>query len=219
MVIVMRTRIFPWWPPLFIIGAAALYLAVRWDAIPDTWISHWGAGGRPNGWSHKSVAGVFGPLFLAALPMLVLEVVNWVVGTRRERPELDELIAATQTLIRMLGNSIVLMISLVAVLLPFGGFDLHIGAIGVLGIFVLVVLIGLRRVVGATADLAKKKRLKGYESGLFYSNPDDERLVVPKLLGIGWTINFAHRWAWPLLIGLLAAPLCIVIVARLAIRP
>ncbi len=32
--------------------------------------------------------------------------------------------------------------------------------------------------------------------GLFYYNPEDPALLVKKRVGIGWTINFAHRGAW-----------------------
>ncbi len=43
--------------------------------------------------------------------------------------------------------------------------------------------------------------------GLFYSNPDDPALLVPKRHGIGYTLNFGNRWAWPLLILILAVAL------------
>src|SRR5215469_3011101 len=35
--------------------------------------------------------------------------------------------------------------------------------------------------------------------GFIYSNPDDPSLLVPKRYGIGYTLNFGNRWAWPLL--------------------
>ena len=50
------------------------------------------------------------------------------------------------------------------------------------------------------------------------SNPRDSRLWVPKTLGIGWTINFAHRLAWPVMIGLVAAPLAMVLLIAVAAR-
>ena len=53
--------------------------------------------------------------------------------------------------------------------------------------------------------------------GVFYSNPRDSRLWVPKLAGIGWTINFAHRLAWPVMIALIGAPVALaILIARLA---
>ncbi|MEU7868257.1 DUF5808 domain-containing protein [Dactylosporangium sp. NPDC049140] len=40
--------------------------------------------------------------------------------------------------------------------------------------------------------------------GFIYANPDDPNLLVPKRLGLGWTINFGHRRAWQAVFGLLA---------------
>jgi len=32
--------------------------------------------------------------------------------------------------------------------------------------------------------------------GLFYVNPSDPRLIVPRRSGLGWTFNFARPVAW-----------------------
>ena len=34
-----------------------------------------------------------------------------------------------------------------------------------------------------------------WKAGIFYVNPDDRSLFVPKRFGIGYTINFAHPWS------------------------
>jgi uncharacterized membrane protein len=39
--------------------------------------------------------------------------------------------------------------------------------------------------------------------GLIYYNPDDSALIVEKRFGLGYTFNFANRWAWVLLAVLL----------------
>jgi uncharacterized membrane protein len=47
-------------------------------------------------------------------------------------------------------------------------------------------------------------------NGIFYSNPDDPALFVPKRYGIGYTINFGNRWCWLVLasiFAMLVAPL------------
>jgi uncharacterized membrane protein len=49
-----------------------------------------------------------------------------------------------------------------------------------------------------------------YKWGLFYVNPEDSRLWVPKRLGLGWTLNFAHGLSWFMLI-LLLLPVALVI--------
>ncbi len=48
--------------------------------------------------------------------------------------------------------------------------------------------------------------------GAFYANGDDDRLWVEKRLGYGWTLNFAHRKAWYLLMALVGLPLLFTIV-------
>ena len=39
--------------------------------------------------------------------------------------------------------------------------------------------------------------------GLFYNNPDDPAVFVPKRFGLGWTMNFGHPQARLVLIGML----------------
>jgi len=48
--------------------------------------------------------------------------------------------------------------------------------------------------------------LEGW-NGFAYSNPKDPRLWVPKLSGLGATLNFAHVRAWLILAAILALPL------------
>lgn len=55
--------------------------------------------------------------------------------------------------------------------------------------------------------------------GLFYNNPDDPAVFVPKRFGLGWTMNFGHPQARMVLIGmlvlLLLPPLVMAIIAVL----
>jgi len=50
---------------------------------------------------------------------------------------------------------------------------------------------------------------EGYQ-GVFYNNPRDPRLFVPKASGLGSTLNFAHRLAWPVMLAILCGPLVVV---------
>ncbi|MCY9663094.1 DUF5808 domain-containing protein [Paenibacillus chondroitinus] len=40
------------------------------------------------------------------------------------------------------------------------------------------------------------KDRKHYKLGIFYYNPDNKSIFVPKRLGLGWTINFARPISW-----------------------
>ena len=49
-----------------------------------------------------------------------------------------------------------------------------------------------------------------WRGGLFYANPEDPRLVVPKRWGVGWTFNYARPAAWVVTALLLLGPLALV---------
>ena len=38
-----------------------------------------------------------------------------------------------------------------------------------------------------------------WKMGVFYFNPDDPALFIPKRFGIGYTLNFANPWSWVVL--------------------
>lgn len=42
-----------------------------------------------------------------------------------------------------------------------------------------------------------------WSGGVFYNNPDDPALFVPKRFGLGWTLNSGHAQAKLFLIGIL----------------
>jgi hypothetical protein len=59
-------------------------------------------------------------------------------------------------------------------------------------------------------------------NGFFYSDPNDPSLLVPKRHGIGYTLNFGNRWAWPVLLTILALallPLLLAVYNLRALRP
>jgi uncharacterized membrane protein len=48
-------------------------------------------------------------------------------------------------------------------------------------------------------------REDNYKWGLFYYNPDDSRVIVPKRNpGFGWTLNFARFYSWFIIIMIVA---------------
>ena len=54
-------------------------------------------------------------------------------------------------------------------------------------------------------------------AGVFYTNPDDPALFVPKRFGLGWTLNFGHPQAKLVLIGILLLLLLLVLVPPLVV--
>jgi uncharacterized membrane protein len=35
-----------------------------------------------------------------------------------------------------------------------------------------------------------------YKLGMLYYNPADNRFIIPKRSGLGWSFNFANYWSW-----------------------
>jgi uncharacterized membrane protein len=45
---------------------------------------------------------------------------------------------------------------------------------------------------------------ENYKFGIFYFNPNDPRIFVPKRIKeLGWTLNFANPFSWLIIIGII----------------
>jgi uncharacterized membrane protein len=207
---------FPPWPAFAVLGCGAAYLAARWDDIPGRWVVHWNAAGLANGWAARTAPAVFGPLVLAAGLLVLLESLTAIVSRRGgDDVPTEPVRAATTHFMRMVMLALSMVLTLLAIDLPLGPpLPPPAVALACLAIVVTAVALGSARVkaahraVRAGGDGAK---VRGYH-GLYYSDADDERLWVPKRNGLGLTINFAHRWAWPAMILVTGIPIALVTV-------
>ena len=66
-----------------------------------------------------------------------------------------------------------------------------------------VLLLGVLAVLLSVFARTKPPPDDGWK-GIFYSNPDDPALFIPKRFGIGYTLNFGNPWSWVLLALILA---------------
>lgn len=192
--------------------AAAAWLATRWDALPAQWVVHWGPGGAPNGWATKTFGGVFGPLLFGAALAIFLEGMA-VAIERTSRTRFPRLSHAYCNFVRWVSIAVVGIVALLAVLLPSSRPPSPQLVLAVcFGAIALALVEGGRGLAVATKQMkAEGESLpKGYGAFL-YRNPEDPRLWVPKLVGIGWTFNFARPAAW-ILLGWLLLPALVVLV-------
>ena len=58
-----------------------------------------------------------------------------------------------------------------------------------------VLLLGALALLPLLLKTGKRPPDEDYR-GIFYSNPDDPALFVPKRFGIGYTLNFGNPWSW-----------------------
>lgn len=85
------------------------------------------------------------------------------------------------------------------------GRTLGLGMVIIVGaiVFAMWALKGVHRYLHRTDQLAG---LEGW-NGVTYNNPNDPRIWVPKLSGLGATLNFAHAKSWVILIAILVVPI------------
>jgi uncharacterized membrane protein len=215
-----RRSSFPAWPQFVVFAVAAGYLALRWDAIPPEWASHWDIVGTPNGVSERSVAGVFGPVVLGAAVAGFVESLLLMLPRERDAGDaLHPVRAASVYCVRLIMFAIALVLSVAAVALPLEpsvpGVAIAVAALALPG---LATALGAGRISAALREVRRSghgDKVEGYH-GLYYASSSDRRLFVPKLTGFGVTINFAHPWAWPAMVLLTGVPIAIVLAIVLA---
>lgn len=66
-------------------------------------------------------------------------------------------------------------------------------------------LVGASLVILSVFGRPEKRPPEEGWKGIFYSNPEDPALLVPKRFGIGWTVNFGNPWSWVVLALILFA--------------
>jgi len=211
------------WISLGVLAAAGVVLALLWGDVPARWAIHWGLHDRPDGWATKSIGAAVGPLVIGFLVWLLIELTMiWVArtGARRTPALPPEIVHVRATVARAAGLVVAMLTADLALALPLlrPRSSLPILAVAFANIGI---------VVAATSVWAARetRRLRAAgvavpegHHGAFYSNPGDPRLWVPKLAGVGWTINFAHKRAWPALIALVGVPLALVLILALLAR-
>lgn len=228
--------------PFAVLAAAALYLQTRWDSIPERFPVHWGMDGRPNGWSTRSIGGVYGPLLIAFGICVMLEILSYGIAHWTRQISAAGFEAKSEARFRNIQTGILTAVQYVIALafgsVPFLALRANPNAspaIGplLLGIFSLVAVVfvilirtgqggaNLSR-TGSESDVPDQTQPAGdrtpdqcWRAGMFYVNPDDPAILVEKRFGIGYTLNFGRPAAW-LLIGLILAVVILPLVIGLA---
>lgn len=218
--------------PFVVMAAAAVILTVMWDSIPARWASHWGADGQVNGWSERSFLSVYGPLLAGAGICLFLEGLGQ-AALRLPFMKDDRIPAAharavhavlghmTLTLMRFIEIGLGLLFAMLSIVLPLSapksGGGLAVVALGLVVTSVVVGVVAMARQYRRAVENGAFPKLEGF-NGFIYRNPKDSRLLVPKLVGYGTTLNFAHPMAWPLMALVVGLPIALTLLVPLLAR-
>ncbi|MCU1573116.1 MAG: hypothetical protein JWO93_1198 [Micrococcaceae bacterium] len=222
-----------WLAPALIITTATVVIGViTYPSMPEMLTMHYGANGVSDRLAAKSVGTAFSLVFLQV--GLTALLVGIAVAIYRSHPDIDPAhpLGSSRWYRRYMSLGIKALLGLVAMI------DL-----GMLGLSLLmwtgtvtpwapliVALPILAAVVVAVVVLARNNRErdageqdtglthrdddKNWHGGLFYINPDDPALMVPRRFGLGWALNFGNPRAAMLLAGVLAL-ISVVITLRL----
>jgi hypothetical protein len=157
----------------------------------------------------------------AVLVVGIVEVIASATCVRGDRrPELRPVSEAGVALARLVGLAVASLESMIAVTIGLG--VLQAVPLVVAAGFLMIAIasaIGVRRLsagLEAVRATGHGELVKGY-GAMFYVNKDDPRVWVPKLGGVGQTLNFAHPVSWVILAAFLVVPLGGVVVAIVSV--
>lgn len=202
--------------PFLILFAAAAYVALNWEDVPARFPTHWNVAGKADGWTAKSVPGVFrgfalGVVMCAGLLFTSYAVLHWtrlprVTGHdgqqyRRVRrvnllaqlawAYLLSILLAWTTVVAMFSeNARELRLPLVIRIAPF--------ALVIVG--TLVIRVMRRTAILEGPPIGDTTPDSSWILGRLYFNRADPTLFVERRMGLGYTLNLGNPWSWVVLI-------------------
>ena len=206
--------------PYLILAACGLGVTAAYDVLPDAFPLHYDFTGAPDRWVDKSWGAALAPVLFGTLVCGLLASIRQLI--RRLAPEATSpaAIANRRTTFDLLHDLELLLaitfggLAALPLLDPAARQGVVLGILVVLGpgILILLALRLSRHAVGGSSDGGEsageleRSHERHWRAGLLYSNSADPALFVPKRVGLGYTINLAHRGAWAViaLIALIA---------------
>ncbi len=177
--------------------AATLYLHLHWASIPEIFPVHWGADGQANGWTQRTVTGVYMPIWIGVAVIGFVLVIGISVRYARGGEGLRRLTRTVLILVSALLSFTFTWVALLPLLhrngptAPFAAVGVSLVGAGIV-FWAIVQQIRLRN-SGEPYDGTPDNC---WYAGMFYYNPADPSIFVPKRLGVGHTLNFAHPISW-----------------------
>lgn len=188
--------------------ASLFYVIINYENIPDIMITHWGAGGKADGYSHKNIFTVFFMNFID-IGMVILFVFIGIGSitsdTYIDTENLDENIKKAIKYLNGLGYStfiLTLSIQSITSTIPIfmikqKNFPLWLSISSLITPIVISIFLIYYYMM---LDSLKPKGKNGYTIenddekwiyGFIYYNKEDPRVMVDKRFGMGWNINMA----------------------------
>ena len=186
-----------------------LYVLISYKNMPDIIITHWGAGGRPDGYSEKNILNVFFINFIDISMVLLFSIIGIgsITGnTYIDNENLEENRKKAIKYLNGIGYSfLALTLSMQSITTTIPIFMVQEKNIPmwltlsscIVPIFTVVPVIYFYLMLSSIKP--KSRNIYTVENddekwiyGFIYYNKDDPKLMVEKRLGMGWNINMAR---------------------------
>jgi len=186
-----------------------VYVLLSYKNMPDTIITHWGAYGKPDGYSKKNILNVFFTSFIDISMVVLFAVIG--IGSVAGNTYIDNknLEANRKKAVKYLNGigysflALTLSIQSITSTIPIFMVQekdmpmwLTIGSC-IVPIFIVVPVIYFYLMLSSIKP--KSRNIYTIENddekwiyGFVYYNKEDPKLMVEKRLGMGWSINMAH---------------------------
>ena len=185
-------------PPFLAMAAVAIYLRLIWNQIPQHFPARWSLQGEPVEWATRTWLGVYGNLLIGLAINVFSLALAWLIA-RLSRKTMMRYVTVRS--MEMLLYPLTLMFIALSFLplLPKPMWIISCG-IAVIWLGIAGVLYWSYRklhTVSAAEDAVPEPQSDSYwKAGMFYYNPDDPAIFVSKRVGVGYSLNFASKWAW-----------------------
>jgi uncharacterized membrane protein len=194
--------------PFLILAAAALYIFMNHERVPQTFPTRWDLSGDPIRWIARTSISVYGSLIMGACVVaLMVTQAAWVVRRTRQIAHTGDAMEAERRFKR--GDVLYRVFSAYAAAILFAYFSTRSVAVNQdLGSEALLFLFGivacstamtlwmLQQGQGGTRGLAVAPRDiasdDAWLGGILYFNPSDPVVLVERRMGVGWTLNLGN---------------------------
>ena len=220
-----------------ILGTLALGLAL-YPSMPDMLPIHADLAGNVDSWEPKTLTNAIGlPILCELFMAAIFTFVHWMMSHSKRLldPAAPAASALAYGLFARAQSIFMLVVGLlvssgvgISILFCFAGIATMGQAVVVLVALCLLILFGsiAMSVVYGQAGSRVFKRMQNedflladedshWKLGVFYFNPDDASIFLPKRFGIGWTMNFARPVTWAITLGGLAATVAFIVAVSL----
>lgn len=214
--------------PFLILVAATAYIALNWEDIPARFPTHWNLAGRADGWTMKSIPGVFRGLaigFVACGMFLFTSyaVLNWTRLPRVTGPDGEQYRRVRRiNLLAQLGSGYLIAILMAWTTIAMFSDNapdlrlplvIRIAPFALLIVGTLVIRVMRRTAVLEGPPVGDTTPDSSWILGRLYVNRADPTLFVERRMGLGYTLNLGNPWSWVVTIVFaigLAIPLLLV---------